>query len=89
MTVVVDIKEVNGDDEFTGSVYPTDTDLEQVRAGFNPSQDPGVRTIKLLSAALLRAIDVHGHDPRTTAIAKTTVEEASMWGVKSATALPF
>ena len=59
--------------------------LDQVRLAFNPSGAPDVFIIKALAAALITAISTGGKDGRTKAIARTAAEEASMWGVKSAT----
>lgn len=57
-----------------------------VRTDFNPSALGSVERIKMLAAALINETEDAGGDPRLTAIAKTTIEEAAMWAVKSATA---
>lgn len=64
---------------------------ERVRAGFNPSGDQRVESIKSLTAQL---IDICGDlvsDPpigeqlRLRSLAQTAYEEAAMWAVKAAT----
>ena len=59
--------------------------VEMVRADFNPSASDRVTRVKLLAAALINEIHHHGKDARCTALAKTGIEEAAMWAVKSLT----
>ena len=86
MTTVVTVHHVEGEHQHECRILPTDADLEQVRALFNPSNNEEVCTLKHLAAAYLAAITKYGGDGRLTALARTAVEEASMWAVKSATA---
>lgn len=59
--------------------------LDQVRYSFNPDARVDVDELKVLLAAFISAVDEHGKDGRLSALARTAAEEASMWGVKSAT----
>ena len=59
---------------------------ELVRADFNPSASDRVTRVKQLAAALINEIHHHGKDGRCTSLAKTGIEEAAMWAVKSLTA---
>lgn len=59
---------------------------DRVRAGFNPSGDPRVESIKSLSAQLIDICeDLKASDPRLASLAQTAYEEAAMWAVKAAT----
>ncbi len=59
----------------------------RVRAGFNPSGDQRVESIKSLSAQLIDICeDLKAKEPRCAALAQTAYEEAAMWAVKAATA---
>jgi hypothetical protein len=59
---------------------------ERVRAGFNPSGDQRVESIKSLTAQLIDVCeDLKPLDPRLAALAQTAYEEAAMWAVKAAT----
>ena len=58
---------------------------ELVRADFNPSASDRVTRVKQLAAALINEIHHHGKDGRCTSLAKTGIEEAAMWAVKSLT----
>lgn len=69
---------------------------KRVRVDFNVSNDSYVNEIKILSAKLIDLIDLSAANPdwdtetfgewkRLKALAMTSVEEASMWSVKSAT----
>jgi hypothetical protein len=59
---------------------------DRVRAGFNPSGDQRVESIKSLSAQLIDICeDLKPLDPRLAALAQTAYEEAAMWAVKAAT----
>ena len=60
--------------------------VEMVRADFNPSASDRVTRVKLLAAALINEIHHHGKDGRYTSLAKTGIEEAATWAVKSLTA---
>ena len=64
----------------------SETSLKLVRADFNPSEREDVSNLKILGAALLDAVDRYGNDGRASAIAKTHIETAVMYAVKSATA---
>jgi len=62
---------------------------ERVRLSFNPSEDPGVKHIKMATAALIDACEDYkknGDQARLAALAQTAYEEAAMWAVKAATA---
>lgn len=56
---------------------------------FNPSNNTDVRNIKTMASDFIDFIDKHGKDERLTSIAITTIEEAAMWAVKSATKKPM
>jgi hypothetical protein len=59
---------------------------ERVRAGFNPSGDQRVESVKSLTAQLIDICeDLKSLDPRLAALAQTAYEEAAMWAVKAAT----
>ena len=64
---------------------------ERVRAGFNPSGDSRVESIKSLTAQLidicedLKANTQFSQAPRWASLAQTAYEEAAMWAVKAAT----
>lgn len=60
-----------------------------VRADFNVATGDAaedVDRLKALGAAFINEVDHVGNDPRLTAIARTKIEEATMFAVKSATA---
>jgi uncharacterized Fe-S center protein len=58
-----------------------------VRVEFNPDNVGNVNFFKSKIAELINAVDeIKDYDPRLAAIATTTLEEASMWAVKLATA---
>lgn len=69
-----------------GQIFTSSYSLDQVRQDFNPSGDKEVDFAKILAAASIEHVNVNGKDPRLTALAKTTAEEAAMWAVKSLTA---
>lgn len=59
----------------------------RVRAGFNPSGDQRVESLKSLTAQLIDICeDLKEKDPRLASLAQTAYEEAAMWAVKAATA---
>lgn len=59
---------------------------DRVRAGFNPSSNERVESIKSLTAQLIDVCeDLKPLDPRLAALAQTAYEEAAMWAVKAAT----
>jgi hypothetical protein len=59
---------------------------DRVRAGFNPSGDQRVESIKSLSAQLIDICEeLKSLDPRLASLAQTAYEEATMWAVKAAT----
>lgn len=59
---------------------------DRVRAGFNPSGDQRVESIKSLSAQLIDICeDLKPLDARCASIAQTHFEDAAMWAVKAAT----
>lgn len=64
---------------------------ERVRAGFNPSDDQRVESIKSLTAQLIDVCEdlkdtKDGEVKRLCSLAQTAYEEAAMWAVKAATA---
>ena len=83
MTVSADLDEHG---VFRIAAYLDKKNEKQVRLDFNPSNSDNVTLVKVCAAVMLEAIEQTGRDPRLTALAKTAVEEASMWAVKSATA---
>jgi hypothetical protein len=57
-----------------------------VREDFNPSKDDTVTKLKRYTADLIDMCEDLKHlDPRLTALAQTSYEEAAMWAVKAAT----
>ncbi len=63
----------------------------RVRMKFNPSNNDLVSEIKYRSAELINlvnAIQGDGETRRLVALAMTHYEDAAMWAVKAATALP-
>lgn len=62
---------------------------ERVRAGFNPSGDQRVESIKSLTAQLIDICEdlkkENAAVTRHAALAQTAYEEAAMWAVKAAT----
>ena len=50
--------------------------------------DEEIAEVKRLASRFIDYIRKHGKDPRSTAVACTQIETASMWGVKSVTYLP-
>jgi hypothetical protein len=59
----------------------------RVRTEFNPSNNSAVDQIKQKCAELINLVEVlPTADRRLVSIAQTTIEEASMWAVKAATA---
>ncbi len=64
---------------------------ERVRAGFNPSGDERVESIKSLTAQLIDVCeDLKGglnfsERARLVSLAQTAYEEAAMWAVKAVT----
>ena len=77
---------VRTDNGSLGNVRVSDENLEIVRFEFNPSMMKSVNYAKILSAALMTVVDKMGNDARANAIAKTHVETACMYAVKSMTA---
>lgn len=60
-----------------------------VRTEFNPNNVGNVNFFKSEIAKLINVVEeIKDYDPRLAAIAITTLEEASMWAVKLATAKP-
>jgi hypothetical protein len=58
----------------------------RVREDFNPSKDDTVTKLKRYTADLIDMCEDLKHlDPRLTALAQTSYEEAAMWAVKAAT----
>ena len=86
MTTVVNVHVSQGDFQPREDIVVGDVAAHQVRLEFNPNQMPEVAVMKALCAAGIRYIDEKGGDPRLTALAKTALEEGSMWAVKSITA---
>ena len=87
MATEVKVKVAMGDlpaEEFI--IHPGQDAERKVRLEFNPNQNPEVALMKAICAAGIAYVDRTGGDPRLTALAKTTLEEASMWAVKSITA---
>lgn len=64
---------------------------DRVRAGFNPSGNERVESIKSLTAQLidicqdLKGTAPNGELARLCSLAQTAYEEAAMWAVKAAT----
>ena len=58
----------------------------RVRVEFNPGGDSAVARIKRAGAARIDAVNGAPGDPRLKALAMTSAEESTMWGVKAATA---
>lgn len=61
---------------------------ERVRAGFNPSGDQRVESIKSLTAQLIDICEDLKQDAsaaRHASLAQTAYEEAAMWATKAAT----
>lgn len=56
-----------------------------VRTTFNPSNSEAVVRIKTLAAALINEIEAAEGDGRNKSLAKTAIEEGTMWGVKAVT----
>jgi hypothetical protein len=62
---------------------------QRVRVNFNPNENPTVKEIKRLSAALIDLCEtLKPLDPRLASLAQTDYEAAAMWAVKAATAEP-
>ena len=72
---------------FHVNVSPDQEDLDQVRVTHLPEDESAssVAILKVVAASFIGIVDNYGLDPRLTALAKTAVEEASMWAVKSVT----
>lgn len=59
---------------------------QRVRVGFNPSDNPTVDEIKLMTATLIDLCEAaKAKDARLAALAQTAYEEAAMWAVKAVT----
>lgn len=83
MNVEVEVKTHKG--SLLG-VGVSEENLELLRVNFNPSNMKEIDFIKILGAAMMTVIDRYGEDPRTSAIARTNIETACMYAVKSMTA---
>ena len=63
-------------------IIPDAEALSLATVDFNPSGDDGIFLVKAVSAALMQLILDLGHG-RAASLARTKIEEAKMWGVKS------
>ena len=86
MTTVVKVHVSQGDFQPEEDIVVGDEAENLVRLEFNPNQHEEVALMKAICAAGIEYVSHTGGDPRLTALAKTTLEEASMWAVKSITA---
>ena len=86
MTTVVKVHVSQGDFQPEEQIVVGQEAEDQVRLEFNPNQNEEVALMKALCAAGINYVSRNGGDPRLTALAKTSLEEASMWAVKSITA---
>lgn len=85
---------IEQDDGTTTEIRITDAAMKQVRASFNPSTLPRVDLAKLLGAALISVASdgLPGEQPtssdgaRCAAVARTNIEQGTMWAVKALTA---
>ena len=75
----------NGEAPLSASLAIPDEALAQVNFNFNPSGNREVTIEKILAAAVIAHIDAWGKDGRSASLAKTNIEQGSMWGVKSIT----
>ena len=66
----------------TTIIVPGDEAQSQATFDFNPGGDHSITVLKAVSAEFLQLMIDHGHG-RTASLARTRLEEAKMWGVKS------